>query len=308
MAALPEGDEQLYQALMFGLREYVEKNGFPGIIIGLSGGLDSALAVTLAVDAIGANKVRSIMMPSPYTGVESLVDAGVCAKALGIEHSTIDIEPMMKVFGEALKESFKDEKEDTTEENIQARIRGILLMALSNKFGHMVLATGNKSEVSVGYATLYGDLCGGFAVLKDVYKTKVYALSHWRNENLPRGAKGPNGVVIPENILTRAPSAELRANQTDQDSLPPYNVLDSILHAFIEEDKSIDDVVAIGHDAGIVARVEDMLYTAEYKRRQGPPGVKVTRRLFALLFHIHHQDDKLRLPDYSLSISDIQCR
>lgn len=280
MAALPEGTEQLYQALMYGLREYVGKNKFPGVLIGLSGGVDSALTTALAVDALGPGCVDTVMMPSPYTRPESFADAKACAKKLGIKYDIIEITPMMEAFEGALAKSFKGLAEDTTEENIQARIRGILLMALSNKFGKMVLATGNKSEMSVGYSTLYGDLCGGFAVLKDVYKTKVYELGRWRNQNLPSGGLGPKGKVIPENTFTRAPSAELKPGQTDQDSLPPYDVLDDILHGFIEEDKSIDEVVAQGHDAGTVAKVEKMLYVAEYKRRQAPPGVKITRRLF----------------------------
>lgn len=280
LAELPEGLEKLYQALMFGLREYVRKTGFPGVLIGLSGGIDSALTAALAVDALGADKVETVMMPSPFTRQVSLDDANLNAERLGIKHHDIKIEPLMKGFEAALAEAFEGQAEDTTEENIQARIRGILLMALSNKFGKMVLATGNKSEMSVGYSTLYGDLCGGFAVLKDVYKTKVYELSHWRNGNRPRGALGPSGEVIPESIITRAPSAELKPDQTDQDTLPPYEVLDDILQGFIEEDMSIDDVVAKGHKPEVVAKVEDMLYVAEYKRRQAPPGVKITRRLF----------------------------
>ncbi|MEE8295223.1 MAG: NAD+ synthase, partial [Sphingomonadales bacterium] len=280
LAELPEGLEKLYQALMFGLREYVRKTGFPGVLIGLSGGIDSALTAALAVDALGADKVETVMMPSPYTRQVSLDDANLNAERLGIKHQDIDIEPLMKGFSGALAEAFKGLPEDTTEENIQARIRGILLMALSNKFGKMVLATGNKSEMSVGYSTLYGDLCGGFAVLKDVYKTMVYDLSRWRNVNMPKGGLGPSGEVIPESIITRPPSAELRPEQTDQDTLPPYEVLDDILHGFIEDDLSIDDVVAKGHKPEVVAKVEHMLYVAEYKRRQAPPGVKITRRLF----------------------------
>ncbi len=280
LAELPEGLAKLYQALMYGLREYVGKTGFPGVLIGLSGGIDSALAAALAVDALGAERVETVMMPSPYTRQSSLDDANLNAELLGIKHETIEIEPLMKGFGEALAKAFEGQAEDTTEENIQARIRGVLLMALSNKFGKMVLATGNKSEMSVGYSTLYGDLCGGFAVLKDVYKTRVYELSRWRNQNLPKGGLGPGGEVIPKSIISRAPSAELKPDQTDQDTLPPYEVLDDILHGFIEDDLSIDDVVARGHKAEVVAKVEDMLYVAEYKRRQAPPGVKITRRLF----------------------------
>ncbi len=280
MEILPEGNAQLYQALMFGLREYVTKTKFPGVLIGLSGGIDSALTAALAVDALGPRHVDTVMMPSPYTREESFADAKKVAKNLGIKYDIIPITPMMGSFKAALAESFKGSNEDSTEENIQARIRGILLMALSNKFGKMVLATGNKSEMSAGYSTLYGDLCGGFAVLKDLYKTKVYDLSRWRNENVPEGGLGPKGVVIPENIFTRPPSAELRPDQTDQDTLPPYAALDDILEGFIEEDLSIDDVVARGHDPETVARVERMLYVAEYKRRQAPPGVKITRRMF----------------------------
>ena len=271
--------EALYSALVLGLRDYVNKNGFPGVLVGLSGGVDSALTAAIAVDALGAKRVHSVMMPSRYTSQESLDDAIACAGALGIKHETIDIEPMVGAFSAALAPQFAGLAADTTEENIQARIRGILLMAMSNKLGHMVVATGNKSEMSVGYSTLYGDLCGGFAILKDVYKTKAYELCRWRNANIPQiGLDSPSGDVIPENTITKAPTAELREDQKDQDSLPEYADLDRILEALIEDDCSVEDVVSLGYDEQVVARVEHMLYIAEYKRRQAPPGVKVTSR------------------------------
>jgi len=225
-----------YGALMLGLRDYVVKNRFPGVIIGMSGGVDSALTAALAVDALGPDKVHCVMMPSPYTSDDSLEDAAAAAELLGARLDNISIGPAMAAFDEMLSEAFGDLPPDTTEENIQARARGVTLMALSNKTGAMVVSTGNKSEMSVGYATLYGDMCGGFAVLKDVYKTAVYDLCRWRNENLPDGALGPEGRVIPERIITKAPSAELRPDQTDQDTLPPYDRLDSILACLIERD------------------------------------------------------------------------
>ncbi|MGY8985780.1 MAG: NAD+ synthase [Sphingomonadales bacterium] len=276
----PNFNESLYQALVLGLRDYVTKNRFPGVLIGLSGGVDSALTASIAVDAIGKDKVHTIMMPSRYTSEDSLKDAKDCSEFLGVHYDIIEIESMVKSFSEALAPSFKGYKADTTEENIQARVRGVILMAQSNKFGHMVIATGNKSEMSVGYSTLYGDLCGGFAVLKDLYKTKAFELCHWRNENYPKGALGPSGRVIPENTITKPPTAELRGNQKDEDNLPPYDVLDDILESFIEYDLSVEDIIKKGHDKETVARVEHMLYIAEYKRRQAPPGVKITPRLF----------------------------
>lgn len=276
----PEGDESLYMALVLGLRDYVTKNKFPGVLIGLSGGVDSALTASIAVDALGADKVRTVMMPSRYTSDNSLTDAKDCAEMLGVQYDIIEIEPMVEAFGLSLKPSFEGYDKDTTEENIQARVRGVLLMAQSNKFGHMVIATGNKSEMSVGYSTLYGDLCGGFAILKDLYKTKAFELCHWRNENLPHGSMGPRGRVIPENIIEKPPTAELRADQKDEDSLPPYDILDDILMCFIEEDMAVEDIIKRGHKKETVARVEHMLYIAEYKRRQAPPGVKITPRLF----------------------------
>lgn len=272
--------EALYTGLVLGLRDYVNKNNFPGVIIGMSGGVDSALTATIAVDALGADKVHTYMLPSRYTSDESLEDAKACSTALGARYETINIEPMVASFAESLAPSFEGREKDTTEENIQARIRGVILMALSNKFGEMVVATGNKSEMSVGYSTLYGDLCGGFALLKDVYKTKAYELCHWRNENICSIGLGPKGVVIPENIITKAPTAELRDNQKDADSLPEYDQLDQILAALVEGELAVDDVVEMGFDKATVARIEHMLYIAEYKRRQAPPGVKVTRMQF----------------------------
>ncbi|HEY4133726.1 MAG TPA: NAD+ synthase [Alphaproteobacteria bacterium] len=268
----------IYAAMTLGLRDYVDKNGFPGVLIGLSGGIDSALSAAVAVDALGAARVRCVMMPSPYTSRESLDDAEAVAHALSIRLDSISIQPAMDAFGAMLAPSFEGTERNITEENIQARARGLTLMALSNKFGHMVLSTGNKSEMSVGYATLYGDMCGGFNVLKDVYKTEVFALSRWRNAHMLADAKGPRGMVMPERVITKPPTAELRPNQTDQDSLPPYDMLDAILGLLVEEDLGIDAVAARGFDRAIVARVWRMLTLAEYKRRQAPPGVKITRR------------------------------
>ena len=280
---MAEGRDDLadiYAAMMLGLRDYVNKNRFPGVVLGLSGGIDSALSAAVAVDALGADRVRCVMMPSPYTSQASLDDALEAVTALGASYETISIEPAMGAFGGMLAGAFGNRGEDTTEENIQARARGLTLMALSNKFGHMVLSTGNKSEMSVGYATLYGDMCGGYNVLKDVYKTTVFALSEWRNRNRPEGALGPAGRVVPQNIIDKPPSAELRPDQTDQDSLPPYDALDDILECLIEDELSVAEIAARGHPVGTVERVWRMLDIAEYKRRQAPPGVKLTRRAF----------------------------
>ena len=276
------GDDlaDIYAAMMLGLRDYVNKNRFPGVVLGLSGGIDSALSAAVAVDALGAGRVRCVMMPSPYTSQASLDDALEAAAALGASYETISIEPAMGAFGAMLAAAFGNRGEDTTEENIQARARGLTLMALSNKFGHMVLSTGNKSEMSVGYATLYGDMCGGYNVLKDVYKTTVFALADWRNRNRPHGALGPAGLVVPQNIIDKPPSAELRPGQTDQDSLPPYDALDDILECLIEDELSVAEIAARGHGVETVERVWRMLDIAEYKRRQAPPGVKLTRRAF----------------------------
>ncbi|KGM31411.1 NAD+ synthase [Inquilinus limosus] len=278
--APPEGVEAIYGAMVLGLRDYVNKNRFPGVLIGLSGGIDSALSAAVAVDALGADRVHCVMLPSPYTSQDSLDDAAGCADALGVRLDSISIAPAMQAFEAMLAPLFEGTAPDITEENIQSRARGVTLMALSNKFGKMVLTTGNKSEMSVGYATLYGDMCGGYSVLKDVYKTTVYELSRWRNQVLPEGAMGPAGRVIPERIITKAPTAELKPNQTDQDTLPPYDALDDILNCLVEEEKSVDEIVARGHDRATVARVWRLLDRAEYKRRQAPPGVKLTRRNF----------------------------
>ena len=274
------GAEAVYRALVLGLRDYVDKNGFPGVVLGLSGGIDSAVSAAVATDALGADRVHCIMLPSPYTSDESLTDAAECADLLGVALDRVAIEPAMQAFEAMLTPLFDGREPDITEENIQARSRGLALMAVSNKLGHMVLSTGNKSEMSVGYATLYGDMCGGYNVLKDVYKTTVYKLARWRNQALPKGAKGPAGRVIPERILTKAPSAELRPDQTDQDSLPPYEELDDILECLIEHERSVEDIVGRGHDRATVNRVWRMLENAEYKRRQAPPGVKITARAF----------------------------
>ena len=278
LAKTEDRASQVYHAMMLGLRDYVNKNRFPGVVLGLSGGIDSALSAAVAVDALGASRVRCVMMPSRYTSQESLDDAAACAKYLGVQLDNIPIEPAVDAFGAMLAPSFNGRAPDITEENLQSRVRGVTLMALSNKFGHMVLSTGNKSEMSVGYATLYGDMCGGFNVLKDVYKTQVFALSRWRNDHMLADAKGPRGAVMPERVITKPPTAELRPNQKDEDSLPPYETLDAILTHLVEEDMGIDAVAARGFDRATVARVWRMLTLAEYKRRQAPPGVKITRR------------------------------
>ncbi|MHA1536833.1 MAG: NAD+ synthase [Alphaproteobacteria bacterium] len=276
----PEGLEAIYRAMTLGLHDYVEKNGFPGIILGMSGGIDSALSAAVAVDALGADRVHLVMMPSPYTSDDSLEDAGEAAGLLGARLDEVAIEPAMAAFEGMLRPLFDGRKADTTEENIQARTRGITLMAISNKFGYMVLSTGNKSEMSVGYATLYGDMCGGYSVLKDVYKTDVFALSKWRNQARPDTARGPAGRVIPERIITKPPSAELKPDQTDQDTLPPYDELDDILKCLIERESSVTEIVARGHEEAVVQKIWYMLDVAEYKRRQAPPGVKLTRKSF----------------------------
>jgi NAD+ synthase len=271
---------QVYHAMMLALRDYVNKNRFPGVVLGLSGGIDSALSAAVAVDALGAERVRCVMLPSRYTSRESLEDADACARLLGVKYETIEIERAVTAMGETLAAAFAGTQTDTTEENIQSRLRGVILMAISNKFGPMVLTTGNKSEMSVGYATLYGDMCGGYNVLKDIYKTEVFRLCHWRNANSPAGGLGPQGTVIPERIIQKPPTAELRANQTDQDSLPPYDVLDGILECLVERECSFEDTVARGYDPATVKRVEHLLYISEYKRRQAPPGVKISSRNF----------------------------
>ncbi len=272
----------IYAAMTLGLADYVNKNGFPGVLIGLSGGIDSALSAAVAVDALGPERVRCVMMPSPYTSADSLADAAACAAALGVRYDSVSIEPAMAAFAGMLDPLLATRRDNTgiALENVQSRARGLTLMALSNTFGDMVLSTGNKSEMSVGYATLYGDMCGGYSVLKDVYKTTVYELARWRNRTRLDGAAGPDGPVIPERILTKAPSAELRPDQTDQDSLPPYDVLDDILACLIESELSAEEIIARGHPRDTVNRVWRLLDRAEYKRRQAPPGVKLTRRSF----------------------------
>ena len=276
-ASWPQGDERDYRAVTLGVRDYVRKNHFKGVVIGLSGGIDSALTAAIAVDALGADNVHCVMMPSKYTSRESLEDASACAGHLGVRLDTLSIGPGVDAFDEMLAPLFKELPPDTTEENIQSRIRGSLLMALSNKFGSMVLTTGNKSEMSVGYATLYGDMNGGYNPLKDLYKMEVFALCRWRNGNHASDLKGPKGLVIPERIITKPPSAELREDQKDEDSLPPYPVLDEILEALVEDEKPVREIIAMGHDEAVVRRIEHLLYIAEYKRRQAPPGPKVAR-------------------------------
>jgi len=280
MADAEEMNAALYAGMVLGLKDYVNKNRFPGVVLGLSGGIDSALSAAVAVDALGADRVRCVMMPSRYTSEDSLEDASAVAKFLGVHLDSIPIEPPVDAFADVLAESFKGRKPDIAEENIQSRIRGAILMALSNKFGPMVLTTGNKSEMSVGYATLYGDMCGGYNVLKDLYKTQVFAISHWRNQSSPKGALGPKGRVMPERVIEKPPTAELRANQKDEDSLPPYAVLDGILQCLVEQEMGFEEVVAKGYEPSTVKRVEQLLYVAEYKRRQAAPGVKLSARNF----------------------------
>ncbi|MBK1688683.1 NAD+ synthase [Rubrivivax gelatinosus] len=272
VADAPDLDRQAWDALVTGVRDYLGKNGFPGAIIGLSGGIDSALVLAVAVDALGADKVRAVMMPSPYTADISWIDARDMAARLGVRYDEIDIAPMFDAFRTALSPQFAGLAEDTTEENLQARIRGTLLMALSNKTGAIVLTTGNKSEMATGYCTLYGDMAGGFAVIKDVAKTLVYRLANWRNT---QGAE-----LIPQRIITRAPSAELRPDQTDQDSLPPYEVLDAILARYMEDDQSVEQIVAAGFERADVERVTRLIKINEYKRRQAPVGIRITHRAF----------------------------
>ncbi|MBL0391646.1 NAD+ synthase [Ramlibacter monticola] len=270
-------EEELWHALVLGVRDYIGKNGFPGVLLGLSGGIDSALVLAVAVDALGADKVRSVMMPSPYTAEISWLDAAEMCKRLGVRYDEISIKPMFESFLQALEKEFAGLAQDTTEENIQARIRGVLLMALSNKFGSIVLTTGNKSEMATGYCTLYGDMAGGFAVIKDLLKTSVFRLANWRNANDPYKT-GAN--PIPERIITRPPSAELRPDQVDQDSLPPYDILDGILSRYMENDQSIEDIVGAGYDRATVERVARLVRINEYKRRQAPIGIRVTHRGF----------------------------
>ncbi|MGJ8570254.1 MAG: NAD+ synthase [Hoeflea sp.] len=280
MSVIPEREEADYRACMLGLRDYVNKNGFRNVVLGLSGGIDSAICAALAVDALGEERLRAVMLPYRYTSESSFADAEACARALGCRYDTVAIEQPVQGFLDTLSEMFEGTDEGVTEENLQSRARGVILMAISNKFGSMVVTTGNKSEMSVGYATLYGDMNGGFNPIKDLYKMQVYALSRWRNSHVPPGALGPSGEVIPVNIIDKAPSAELRPDQTDQDSLPPYPVLDDILECLVEHEMGVDEIVARGHDVATVHRIEHLLYIAEYKRRQSAPGVKITKKNF----------------------------
>lgn len=280
MASLAEHPEDIYCAMVLALRDYVERNRFPGVVLGLSGGIDSAICAAIAADALGPERVWSVMLPSRFTSQLSLDLATECAKMIGCRYDTIPINPAVMAFDEMLAGSFADKECDITEENVQSRIRGVTLMALSNKFGPMLLTTGNKSEMSVGYATIYGDMAGGYNPLKDAYKTTVFRVSEWRNRHKPRIGLGPDGPVMPEAIITRPPSAELRPDQKDEDSLPPYPVLDRILLGLVEHEKSVDQLVAEGLDRDTVVRIERLLYIAEYKRRQAPPGVKLGTRNF----------------------------
>ena len=276
----PEGLEAIYSACVLGLRDYVNKNRFPGVVLGLSGGIDSAICAAMAADALGPDKVRCVMLPSKYTSQESLDDAEACAKLIRTRLDTVTISETVDAIEGALAPLFEGREPDITEENIQSRARGLLLMALSNKFGDMVVTTGNKSEVSVGYATLYGDMNGGFNPIKDLYKMQVFALCEWRNQNKPAIGLGPDGRVIPQRIIDKPPSAELREDQKDEDSLPPYPVLDDILEGLVEHEQSAEEIIARGHDRDVVKRIEHLLYIAEYKRRQAAPGVKIGRKNF----------------------------
>jgi NAD+ synthase len=275
-----EGDGAAYEACVLGLRDYVEKNRFPSVVLGLSGGIDSALVAAMAVDALGAGRVHAIMMPYRFTSARSIEDAKACADALGIRLDTVHIAPAVEALSVSLAPLFAGREMDITEENIQSRVRGVIVMAISNKFGAMVLTTGNKSEMSVGYATLYGDMNGGFNPVKDLYKLEVYRLARWRNRNVPAIGVGPSGIVVPESIIERPPTAELRENQLDQDSLPPYEVLDDILACLVEHELPVAEVAARGHGLDVVKKVERLLYLAEYKRRQAAPGVKISSRNF----------------------------
>jgi NAD+ synthase len=280
IAQLPEGDKADYAACVLGLRDYVAKNGFPGVLLGISGGIDSALCAAIAVDALGADQVHGVMLPYRFTAPGSIADAGELAGHLGIRYEVLPIAEAVNGFENILSDIFRNLPPDITEENLQARTRGTLLMAISNKTGLMVVTTGNKSEMSVGYATLYGDMNGGFNPIKDIYKTQVFRLARLRNSWKPEGALGPSAEVIPPDIISRPPTAELRENQTDQDSLPPYDLLDAVLERLVEREEPLDQIVAAGFDREMVARIDHLLNIAEYKRRQAAPGVKVTPRNF----------------------------
>ena len=274
--------EVLYSNLVLGLKDYIEKNNFPGVVIGISGGIDSAFSACVAVDALGSDKVKGIMMPSKYTSNASVEDATLLGKNLNIEMMSLSIEEAALAYESTLKNVFEGTQQDITEENIQSRIRGMLLMAYSNKFGYMVITNGNKSEVSVGYSTLYGDMCGGFSVIKDLYKVDVYKLAEWRNDNYPSISLHKKKNIVPINIITKAPTAELKPNQKDEDSLPPYEILDKILYELVEKESSVTDIVNLGFNEDTVIKVQGLLYNSEYKRRQSAPGVKVSERNFGL--------------------------
>jgi NAD+ synthase len=314
MAAAEEEDQADYTACMLGLRDYVDKNRFRGVVIGLSGGVDSALCATLAVDAIGADRVRCVMLPYRFTSQESRDDAAAIAQALGLHCDIVPIERAVQGLEASLAEIFAGAPRDVTEENLQARARGTMLMAISNKFGRMVVTTGNKSEMSVGYATLYGDMNGGFNPIKDLYKTEVYRLARLRNVWKPDGALGPADRVIVENVLIRAPSAELRENQTDQDSLPPYDVLDQILVRLVEREEPLAAIIAAGFDRETVMKIDRMLSLAEYKRRQAAPGVKVTLKNFGrdrrypITSRFHDPGTELPAPSAAPSKSHVRAK
>ena len=300
--ALDAFPEDVYRAMMIGLRDYVGRNGFPGVILGLSGGIDSALSAAVAVDALGPDKVWGVMLPSKYTSDESLEDAHECARLLGCRHDVISIAPGVDALDGMLAPHRTGNRPGLAEENIQSRLRMVALMGLSNRFGQMLLTTGNKSEMSVGYATLYGDMAGGYSVLKDAYKTTVFALSRWRNANKPEGAFGPTGPVMPERVITKPPTAELRPGQKDEDSLPPYSLLDRILEGLVDEELSVKEVAnATGADIALVSDIESKLLKAEYKRRQAPPGVKIGSRNFGRdrrypISNFFHTGPQVKLP------------
>ena len=275
-----DSNDLIYSNLILGLRDYVNKNNFPGVVIGISGGIDSAFSACVAADALGPDRVKGILMPSKFTSNASNEDAYQLGKNLGIGLESISIEEIVKAYDITLDPIFKGAEKDITEENIQSRARGSLLMAYSNKFGHMVLTNGNKSEVSVGYSTLYGDMCGGFSVVKDLYKSELYKLAAWRNNCVPSASLLDKKSVIPKNIITKEPTAELKPNQMDKDTLPPYEVLDQILYLLVEKESSISEIVDKGFDFEVVTKVQNMLYNSEYKRRQAAPGVKISERNF----------------------------
>jgi NAD+ synthase len=306
---VPQGDEGDYAACVLGLRDYVERNRFPGVALGMSGGVDSALCAAMAVDALGPERVHAIMLPYKYTSAASLRDAETCAKALGVRYDVLPIAEPVEATERALAPLFAGRARDLTEENIQSRVRGLLLMSISNKLGAMIVTTGNKSEMSVGYATLYGDMNGGFNPIKDLYKMEVFRLCAVRNRWRPEGARGPEGIVIPPSIIEKPPSAELREDQRDDDSLPPYPVLDAILYALVEQERRVADVIEQGHDSETVKRVERLLYLAEYKRRQSAPGVKIGTRNFGrdrrypIVNRFRDKGEAARAPDASLAPS-----